>query len=155
MSAQPLLYSNWQSTSSRPNVPHQSSSAPRTSSQTRRSSATSTSRQQPQSLHSQLSHSLPHPLHQLTYFQQHTAELAAYITQIFLPSVLPTAEEYQVCIVNYLISFQRILILFQAINSQIKEQTRQYLETLADKVSPGARLLPFGSIGQSRFSNSI
>ncbi|KAI8452376.1 hypothetical protein BY996DRAFT_4584636 [Phakopsora pachyrhizi] len=59
----------------------------------------------------------------LSHYQQHTAELAAYITQVFLPSVLPTPEEYQV-----------------------KEQTRQYLETLADKVSKGARLLPFGSI---------
>lgn len=137
MSAQPLLYSNWQSTSSRPNVPHQSSSAPRTSSQTRRSSATSTSRQQPQSLHSQLSHSLPHPLHQLTYFQQHTAELAAYITQIFLPSVLPTAEEYQVSTLNQLIQYQHILMIFQAINSQIEDQTQKYLEPLADKVASG------------------
>ncbi|POW04390.1 hypothetical protein PSTT_10418 [Puccinia striiformis] len=61
--------------------------------------------------------------HQLSYYQQHMADLAAYITQVFLPSVLPTPEEYQ-----------------------IKEQTRQYLETLADRISKGARLLPFGSI---------
>ncbi|EGF99944.1 uncharacterized protein MELLADRAFT_112216 [Melampsora larici-populina 98AG31] len=88
------------------------------------STTTSPLRHQPQSLHSsQLSHVLPLSQHHLSHYQQHTAQLAAYITQIFLPSVLPTAEEYQ-----------------------IKEQTRQYLETLADKVSPGARLLPFGSI---------
>ncbi|WAR59912.1 hypothetical protein PtB15_11B553 [Puccinia triticina] len=61
--------------------------------------------------------------HQLSYYQQHMADLATYITQVFLPSVLPTPEEYQ-----------------------IKEQTRQYLETLADRISKGARLLPFGSI---------
>ncbi|KNZ62549.1 hypothetical protein VP01_1256g5 [Puccinia sorghi] len=64
--------------------------------------------------------------HQLSYYQQHMSDLATYITQVFLPSVLPTPEEYQ-----------------------IKEQTRQYLETLADRISKGARLLPFGSIGLS------
>ncbi|KAH9821213.1 hypothetical protein DFH28DRAFT_1079273 [Melampsora americana] len=87
--------------------------------QQRRSSAnTSPLRHQPQSLHSsQLSHVLPLSQHHLSHYQQHTAQLAAYITQIFLPSVLPTAEEYQ-----------------------IKEQTRQYLETLADKVSPASGL---------------
>lgn len=34
--------------------------------------------------------------HQQHLYQNHTAELAAYISSVFLPSVLPTAEEYQV-----------------------------------------------------------
>ncbi|GAA97964.1 uncharacterized protein L969DRAFT_92111 [Mixia osmundae IAM 14324] len=52
-----------------------------------------------------------------------TAELSAYLQSSFLPSVLPTADEYQ-----------------------MKEQTRIYLQTLANRVSPGAKLLPFGSM---------
>ena len=51
-----------------------------------------------------------------------TRELSSVLQHSFLPSVMPTAEEYQ-----------------------IKEATRKFLEGLADKVSPGAKLLPFGS----------
>lgn len=43
-------------------------------------------------------HRRPHPIsrHNYQLYQTHTAELASYISSVFLPSVLPTAEEYQV-----------------------------------------------------------
>lgn len=49
-------------------------------------------------------------------------ELSDVLQHTFIPSILPTAEEYQ-----------------------IKESARKFLETLAERVSPGAKLLPFGS----------
>jgi terminal uridylyltransferase len=51
-----------------------------------------------------------------------TRQLSNVLQHAFLPSVLPTAEEYQ-----------------------IKENARKFLQDLADRISPGAKLLPFGS----------
>lgn len=51
-----------------------------------------------------------------------TRELSNVLQHTFIPSILPSAEEYQV-----------------------KENARKYLEYLADRVTPGAKLLPFGS----------
>lgn len=39
---------------------------------------------------------VPIARHNFQLYQAHTSELAAYISSIFLPSVLPTPEEYQV-----------------------------------------------------------
>ncbi|GAA6020372.1 hypothetical protein JCM10207_002086 [Rhodosporidiobolus poonsookiae] len=50
-------------------------------------------------------------------------ELTDYLQASFVPSVVPQPEEYQA-----------------------KEQARVFLEKLAEQVSPGARLLPFGSM---------
>ncbi|GAA5985246.1 hypothetical protein JCM11641_003648 [Rhodosporidiobolus odoratus] len=50
-------------------------------------------------------------------------ELTHYLVASFVPSVVPQPEEYAA-----------------------KEQARVYLEKLAEQVSPGARLLPFGSM---------
>ncbi|GAA6037661.1 hypothetical protein JCM8097_002272 [Rhodosporidiobolus ruineniae] len=50
-------------------------------------------------------------------------ELTHYLQASFVPSVVPQPDEYQA-----------------------KEQARVYLEKLAEQVSPGARLLPFGSM---------
>lgn len=52
----------------------------------------------------------------------HAQDFSEYLHNIFIPSVLPTHMEFQV-----------------------KEKTRKYLEMLADKALPGARLIPFGS----------
>ncbi|GAA5888496.1 hypothetical protein JCM6882_008643, partial [Rhodosporidiobolus microsporus] len=49
--------------------------------------------------------------------------LTHYLQSSFVPSVVPQQDEYQA-----------------------KEQARVYLEKLAEQVSPGARLLPFGSM---------
>jgi hypothetical protein len=49
-------------------------------------------------------------------------ELSDVLQHTFIPSILPTAEEYQ-----------------------IKEGARKFLEGLAERVTPGAKLLPFGS----------
>lgn len=46
-----------------------------------------------------------------------------YLESTFVPSVVPQPDEYHA-----------------------KDQARQYLEKLADQVSPGAKLLPFGSV---------
>lgn len=51
----------------------------------------------------------------------HTLEMAAYLTNTFAPAVVPQPEEYLA-----------------------KESARKYLETLAERISPGAKLLPFG-----------
>ncbi|BGP03296.1 hypothetical protein NBRC10513v2_007026 [Rhodotorula toruloides] len=53
----------------------------------------------------------------------HAPELTHYLQSTFVPSVVPQQDEYDA-----------------------KEQARQYLEKLADQVSPGAKLLPFGSM---------
>jgi terminal uridylyltransferase len=55
-------------------------------------------------------------------YERHTAELTNCIIA-FLSPILPTEEEYR-----------------------IKEATRRQLERLAGKVSPGAKLLAFGSM---------
>ncbi|PWY99222.1 hypothetical protein BCV70DRAFT_207404 [Testicularia cyperi] len=55
-------------------------------------------------------------------WERHTAELTSCITA-FLSPILPTEEEYR-----------------------IKEATRRQLERLANRVSPGAKLLAFGSM---------
>lgn len=44
-------------------------------------------------------------------------------------------------------------MIFQAINSQIEDQTQKYLEPLADKVASGVWLLPFGFTGFSPLWN--
>ncbi|GAA5966982.1 hypothetical protein JCM3765_004421 [Sporobolomyces pararoseus] len=49
--------------------------------------------------------------------------LSEYLEQNFVPSVVPLPEEYQA-----------------------KEQARQYLEKLVQTISPGSKLLPFGSM---------
>ncbi|GAA5903222.1 uncharacterized protein JCM6883_002733 [Sporobolomyces salmoneus] len=49
--------------------------------------------------------------------------LSEYLEANFVPSVVPQPEEYQA-----------------------KEQARQYLEKLVQQISPGAKLLPFGSM---------
>ena len=49
-------------------------------------------------------------------------ELTQVLVHSFIPSILPTPEEYQV-----------------------KEAARKFLEGLAERVCPGAKLLPFGS----------
>lgn len=54
----------------------------------------------------------------------HTHEMALYLTNTFAPAVVPQPDEYLA-----------------------KESARVYLEKLADRVSPGAKLLPFGSVG--------
>lgn len=53
----------------------------------------------------------------------HSLDLANYLQSTFIPSVVPTPEEYEA-----------------------KEAARQYLEKLAEQVSPGAKLLPFGCV---------
>ncbi|GAA6060895.1 hypothetical protein JCM10212_000178 [Sporobolomyces blumeae] len=53
----------------------------------------------------------------------HAPVLTEYLEANFVPSVVPQPDEYQA-----------------------KEQARQFLEKLADQVSPGAKLLPFGSM---------
>lgn len=53
----------------------------------------------------------------------HAPELTHYLQSTFVPSVVPQQDEYDA-----------------------KEQARQYLEKLADQVSPGAKLLPFGCV---------
>ncbi|TNY19058.1 hypothetical protein DMC30DRAFT_354500 [Rhodotorula diobovata] len=56
----------------------------------------------------------------------HAPELTHYLQSTFVPSVVPQPEEYLA-----------------------KEHARQYLEKLATQVSPGAKLLPFGSVSSS------
>lgn len=51
------------------------------------------------------------------------AQVSEYIQQIFLPTMEPDVDEYRV-----------------------KETARRQLEALADRVSPGARLIPFGCV---------
>lgn len=51
-----------------------------------------------------------------------TRELSNVLQHTFIPSILPSAEEYKT-----------------------KENARKYLEYLADRITPGAKLLPFGS----------
>ncbi|GAA5917792.1 hypothetical protein JCM8208_002799 [Rhodotorula glutinis] len=53
----------------------------------------------------------------------HARDLTHYLEATFVPSVVPQPDEYQA-----------------------KELARQYLEQLAAQVSPGAKLLPFGSM---------
>lgn len=53
----------------------------------------------------------------------HAPDLTHYLESTFVPSVVPQPDEYHA-----------------------KDQARQYLEKLADQVSPGAKLLPFGSV---------
>ncbi|GAA6058152.1 hypothetical protein JCM3770_001951 [Rhodotorula araucariae] len=53
----------------------------------------------------------------------HAPDLTHYLVASFVPSVVPQPEEYLA-----------------------KEHARQYLEKLAHQVSPGAKLLPFGSM---------
>lgn len=53
----------------------------------------------------------------------HAPDLTHYLESTFVPSVVPQPDEYHA-----------------------KDQARQYLEKLADQVSPGAKLLPFGSM---------
>ncbi|PWN53249.1 hypothetical protein IE53DRAFT_360142 [Violaceomyces palustris] len=72
----------------------------------------------------------PQPIHALGHlapngsaaYERHTAELTSCIIA-FLSPILPTEEEYR-----------------------IKEATRRQLERLAARVSPGAKLLAFGSM---------
>ncbi|KAM0786095.1 hypothetical protein ACM66B_006906 [Microbotryomycetes sp. NB124-2] len=67
-------------------------------------------------------HTSPHaPLQHMGY--PHTSDLAHYLTVTFAPQVQPLADEYTA-----------------------KESARVFLEQLAQQVSPGARLLPFGSM---------
>ncbi|GAA5911140.1 hypothetical protein JCM5296_007500 [Sporobolomyces johnsonii] len=61
----------------------------------------------------------PHPDPQYV----NAPDLSHYLEANFVPSVVPQPDEYQA-----------------------KEQARQFLEKLADQVSPGAKLLPFGSM---------
>lgn len=56
----------------------------------------------------------------------HTHEMALYLTNTFAPAVVPQPDEYLA-----------------------KESARVYLEKLADRVSPGAKLLPFGWVLES------
>jgi hypothetical protein len=49
--------------------------------------------------------------------------LSEYLEANFVPSVVPQPDEYAA-----------------------KEQARQYLEKLVERISPGAKLLPFGSV---------
>jgi hypothetical protein len=53
----------------------------------------------------------------------HELNIAGYLETVFCPAVEPTVEEYSA-----------------------KEDARQYLEVLTDRVSPGAKLLPFGQV---------
>ncbi|GAA5938480.1 hypothetical protein JCM1841_006107 [Sporobolomyces salmonicolor] len=62
---------------------------------------------------------VPHPDPQYA----NAPDLSHYLEANFVPSVVPQPDEYQA-----------------------KEQARQFLEKLADQVSPGAKLLPFGSM---------
>ena len=64
----------------------------------------------------------PHQLQQQLTYEKHTVELTNCIIA-FLSPILPTEEEYR-----------------------IKEATRRQLERLAGRVSPGAKLLAFGSM---------
>ena len=66
----------------------------------------------------------PHPAHHPAYL--HARDLTHYLEATFVPSVVPQPDEYQA-----------------------KELARQYLERLAAQVSPGAKLLPFGSVPPS------
>ncbi|BGP43292.1 hypothetical protein JCM10449v2_007323 [Rhodotorula kratochvilovae] len=75
-------------------------------------------------------HAHPHPpqLHPPPHWRDspayhHAPDLTHYLVASFVPSVVPQPEEYHA-----------------------KEQARQYLEKLAHQVSPGAKLLPFGSM---------
>ncbi|GAA5856178.1 hypothetical protein JCM9279_000927 [Rhodotorula babjevae] len=63
----------------------------------------------------------PPPPHHPAY--HHARDLTHYLEATFVPSVVPQPDEYQA-----------------------KELARQYLEKLAAQVSPGAKLLPFGSM---------
>lgn len=65
---------------------------------------------------------LQHQLQQQMVYEKHTVELTNCIIA-FLSPILPTEEEYR-----------------------IKEATRRQLERLAGRVSPGAKLLAFGSM---------
>lgn len=65
---------------------------------------------------------IQHQLQQSAAYEKHTAELTNSIIA-FLSPILPTEEEYR-----------------------IKEATRRQLERLAGRVSPGAKLLAFGSM---------
>ena len=69
----------------------------------------------------QTPHSHPMPMSGPAY-ERHTAELTNCIVA-FLSPILPTEEEYR-----------------------IKEATRRQLERLANRISPGAKLLAFGSM---------
>ena len=51
-----------------------------------------------------------------------TRELSNVLSHTFIPSILPTPDEYHV-----------------------KENARKFLEDLAQRINPGAKLLPFGS----------
>lgn len=67
----------------------------------------------------------PHPSSSSsTGLYSYTYELSHYLTSTFAPSVVPQPDEYLA-----------------------KESARVYLEQLADRVSPGAKMLPFGSVG--------
>ncbi|GAA6005322.1 uncharacterized protein JCM10292_005381 [Rhodotorula paludigena] len=77
--------------------------------------------------HAHLAHTLhPHPAPPLWrdgVSYHHAPALSHYLESSFVPSVVPQPDEYHA-----------------------KEHARQYLEQLADQVSPGAKLLPFGSM---------
>ncbi|GAA5869472.1 hypothetical protein JCM8547_001499 [Rhodosporidiobolus lusitaniae] len=101
------------------------------------SSASSSSSSHPHS-HSHHPHPSPYPSssaaststnwrdrgsHEGTTNYSNAPELTHYLQSSFVPSVVPQPDEYAA-----------------------KEQARVYLEKLADQVSPGAKLLPFGSM---------
>ncbi|KAG0654967.1 hypothetical protein C6P46_001306 [Rhodotorula mucilaginosa] len=65
----------------------------------------------------------PPPLWKDGVSYAHAPDLTHYLESTFVPSVVPQPDEYHA-----------------------KDQARQYLEKLADQVSPGAKLLPFGSM---------
>ncbi|BGP19910.1 hypothetical protein JCM10213_008615 [Rhodosporidiobolus nylandii] len=69
------------------------------------------------------SHSHPHPHADPPTNYANAPELTHYLVASFVPSVVPQPDEYAA-----------------------KEQARVFLEKLAEQVSPGARLLPFGSM---------
>lgn len=73
-------------------------------------------------LQSPLLYHQQHPLQQQMSYEKHTADLTNSIIA-FLSPLLPTEEEYR-----------------------IKEASRRQLERLANRVSPGAKLLAFGSM---------
>ncbi|KAK4052284.1 hypothetical protein OIO90_004365 [Microbotryomycetes sp. JL221] len=80
-----------------------------------------TPRAPPQLSTSSSSSTSPSALQHMGY--THTADLSTYLTTTFAPQVQPLAEEYMA-----------------------KESARVFLEQLANRVSPGAKLLPFGSM---------